>query len=544
MNLSNITELIKTTTTAVKMRRQTMGDAIRKIVAQEVHRKQFERAEEDLVNNLELFFKEQRKEVAKQLDDLGEISSVDQIMDLIYNPRDWDAALVDSVFPHLLKSSGEAAIAQFLLMGIDVRIEKSAKPSEKTTTATEWLEDYLEEAAQLAGETFSTVGGNVGLSFVTEWPLWMRDEIVSNLALVFKEDYWKKINETTSANIQRILERGLEDGQSIRDMAKALVEDGLDEFYHGRAKNIARTESANALNSARKVSIERLMEEVPQLRGIVQQTWMSVLGSTTRADHADLDGVPADGDGMWFLGGVRIPWPGHFSLSIDQRANCQCSIQHAFGMEEQEAQELIDDFNERTKAKWELEEKNLRDVESTKSKVLLFNKTIGDIVQEKLSEVQLIVPPGSINLNLDLSGLSIPTPQVDVHVPQQPVPDVRIEQSPITVQAPSITVEAAKAPNVNIDPIINVEAPKAPDVSVEVQSPNITVEAPSVTVEAPNVEAPIITLEAAKAPSVTVEAPVTVQAAKAPDVTVEASDSPKRAVIKHSDGTMSQISLE
>lgn len=51
-------------------------------------------------------------------------------------------------------------------------------------------------------------------------------------------------------------------------------------------------------------------------------TWLSVLGTTTRATHAMLDGVPADEDGLWELGGVRVPWPGHWSLEAGERCNC------------------------------------------------------------------------------------------------------------------------------------------------------------------------------------------------------------------------------
>ena len=185
------------------------------------------------------------------------------------------------------------------------------------------------------------------MAFMTEWPPWMKHEIVSNLADAFEQEYWQEINRTTHVNIRDFIERGLAEGKSIATMASELVADGLDEFYHGRAKNIARTESGNALNGARKVAMNRLTEEVPQLKDMLKQSWLSVLGTTTRAAHAHLDGVPADGDGLWNLGGVRVPWPGHYSLPPENRCNCQCTLQHEFGMEEQEAQGLINDYNQR-----------------------------------------------------------------------------------------------------------------------------------------------------------------------------------------------------
>jgi len=90
-----------------------------------------------------------------------------------------------------------------------------------------------------------------------------------------------------------------------------------------RARNIARTESGNALNGARKAGMDKMMAELgPQMQGVMRPTWLSVLGSTTRDTHANLDGVPADKDGMWTLAGYRIPWPAHVSLPASERCNC------------------------------------------------------------------------------------------------------------------------------------------------------------------------------------------------------------------------------
>jgi len=71
---------------------------------------------------------------------------------------------------------------------------------------------------------------------------------------------------------------------------------------------------------------------------------LSALGNTTRATHAELDGVPENKNGMWDLSGYEIPWPGHIDLPANERCNCQCSLTIEFGMQEDEAQQLIDDY--------------------------------------------------------------------------------------------------------------------------------------------------------------------------------------------------------
>ena len=38
------------------------------------------------------------------------------------------------------------------------------------------------------------------------------------------------------------------------------------------------------------------------------------------------NGNASDGDDKWELGGVKIPWPAHFSLPPEERSNCLCTI--------------------------------------------------------------------------------------------------------------------------------------------------------------------------------------------------------------------------
>ncbi len=116
--------------------------------------------------------------------------------------------------------------------------------------------------------------------------------------------------------------------------------------YFSIAEGAYTGNSGNALNGARKVSMDELSEELgPEVP--MRAEWLSVLGTTTRDDHADLDGVPEDEEGMWTLGGIRIPWPAHYSLPPGQRCNCQCTQVTAFGLGEEESLQLIQEHQER-----------------------------------------------------------------------------------------------------------------------------------------------------------------------------------------------------
>lgn len=194
----------------------------------------------------------------------------------------------------------------------------------KASRATEWLlnlDDADIDTMALWPEVFTLPSGlTVDLGFATEWPDWMKVEISKQMKECFEQSFWAGINDTTAKGIQSHVLKGIEEGWSIREIQDEMVGDGLDEYYHNRGVNIARTESGNALNGARSAAMDRLGEEVPGLR--TQKTWMSVLGTTTRDSHASLDGVPADRDGMWYLDGYHIPWPAHHSLPPGSRCNC------------------------------------------------------------------------------------------------------------------------------------------------------------------------------------------------------------------------------
>ena len=219
----------------------------------------------------------------------------------------------------------------------------------KATTASDWVEEHAADWASLI-EAFAASGLPVGV--LTEIPAWMQRSIAQRLSESFAEDYWDKISETMMGDAERVLRRGLAEGESIHGMARQLreyFEEGGFRYARRRSENIAMTESGNALNGARKDSVARLQAELGK-KVPMKQTWLSVLSNTTRATHADLDGVPENKDGLWNLGGYMIPWPAHISLPPSERCNCQCTVSIEFGMDEDEAQRHIEEYWERVQA--------------------------------------------------------------------------------------------------------------------------------------------------------------------------------------------------
>lgn len=234
-----------------------------------------------------------------------------------------------------------------------------------TTTASQWLVDNpgdflaLEEMLQATG---------MDISIFTELPDSMKKVIAEQLQSSFSKPYWASISQTTMGNAELFLVQGLEEGWSIRRIAEEMASSFQGSTYKYakmRATRIARTECGHALNGARRASMDEVADSINLRFGerVVSPTWLSVLGTTTRDSHASLDGVPADKDGMWLLAGVRVPWPGHDSLPAEERINCQCSIIHKYGLRDDEARQLIEDYFGREESRLEAKrfEKHLQD---------------------------------------------------------------------------------------------------------------------------------------------------------------------------------------
>ena len=358
---------------------------VRRVTSHTIHIKQQGDVERDLIDVLVPFFREQVEHIVKGLTELGETKSTEDVaaiaMKLIFNPDDWTSKLTDATLPVLGVGMVKAGVGFLVDLGIDPRkayrspeypvqspeaapeghrdlspIDHALTvgtpespsyrvpfpPPDRKTTATEWLHDHPEDLEVLEA---AMVEAGVPIGILTELPPWMQKSIATNLAETYKQPYWRGVSEDTGGWAEQTLNRGLKDGWSINRIAKTMS-DAAPGYSKMRATRVARTESGNALNGARKASQDQLAKEIPEVP--MRASWLSVLGNTTRDTHAMLDGVPADAEGMWFLGGISIPWPAHFALPPEERCNCACSTITEFGMDESAALEAIQEHEERT----------------------------------------------------------------------------------------------------------------------------------------------------------------------------------------------------
>lgn len=320
---------------ALRLKAATSGRLRSKLLCKAVHEKQVDQTIKSIEDAMRPMFEAQiasaKKKLAAQSNEKAATVSVKSV----FNLDEWQTELIDRAAPVIALAMVRGAAAQLKVMGIDLKkVRKSVElqlkspipRNEKASTASEWLDNFSDDdwdSDELSDVVFSTPYGSVDLNIATEFPPWMKKKLSEHIDETFEQDYWQKINETTRDDIQGYLDKGLRDGWSIRDMADRISETlGGGRYADWRAKNIARTESGHALNAGRTVAADGLIDEMADYGLDLKKVWLSVLGTTTRAEHANLDGVPANKQNRWVLAGVSVRWPGDVVLPPAQRCNC------------------------------------------------------------------------------------------------------------------------------------------------------------------------------------------------------------------------------
>lgn len=334
MDRASRISLAKHLTTAMAFLVKANAKQIRRESVRRKFQRDVKQSGAELVRTLEPFFESQIKAYADRLQAADAALKAEQVFDL----TKLDEELINRTLPLLAKRMFKTSMEEYLQSKAKIKSIKAE------STATEWL-DSVEDAA-LESIEFITPLGIVTLQISTEFPDMMKQDIVDRLQETFAQDYWTKVNQTTLADIDGFLEEGLVRGQSIREIAKNIIPNLMEQGKYAkvRARRIAITESANALNGARVAAMNTVERELEGSGLPIRKVWMSILIPTTRDAHANLDGVPCTKDGYWFLGGVKARWPGDVNLPADQRINCYCTVLHQFGLADAEADELLAEY--------------------------------------------------------------------------------------------------------------------------------------------------------------------------------------------------------
>jgi hypothetical protein len=174
---------------------------------------------------------------------------------------------------------------------------------------------YVRTIPFFARRTFREIGAKEQKDVEDLWLETARDYIRSGVIA----DRIAGVTDTTKDRVRGIIQRGIDDGLSIPDIARDIDKLGLDQIIRNRSTVISRTETINASN---KGSIEGARATGLEL----EKEWIATPGGRTRDDHADADGQRVPMNEYFSVGGEELEYPGDPNGSAEQIIQCRCSL--------------------------------------------------------------------------------------------------------------------------------------------------------------------------------------------------------------------------
>lgn len=192
-----------------------------------------------------------------------------------------------------------------------------------------WRRSMLDMSEHMTGTRRSWAGKIEAKQLEEVEPTEVTDRLMQRWLATEGAEKIKEITQTTREDVRRVIERGIREGLSERDIGR-LIRDRAPTKSASRAQTIARTEVHAAGQAA--------AQSVAEAAGVAMvRVWVSSKGERTRtiADGAQFDHLAADGQtvGMqepFTIRGVNGPeqimYPGDPSGSAANVINCRCAV--------------------------------------------------------------------------------------------------------------------------------------------------------------------------------------------------------------------------
>ena len=127
------------------------------------------------------------------------------------------------------------------------------------------------------------------------------------------------VTETTKNQIASLIDNNK--GLNTNDLAK-LINEKFVEISKGRARTIARTESANLFNNANKNTADEV--------GMKYKTYIHGINSPNeRPHHKALSGTKIKTSDKFNLNGIECDMPHDNNLPASETVNCSCIVQYS-----------------------------------------------------------------------------------------------------------------------------------------------------------------------------------------------------------------------
>jgi uncharacterized protein with gpF-like domain len=125
-----------------------------------------------------------------------------------------------------------------------------------------------------------------------------------------------QISETTRADIGVIIQSGIANGQTEREIGKMIRSVAITKSA-SRAATIARTETHAASQASAQYSAEATGLDM-------RRQWAASRGDRTRETHAEADGQIVGMNEPFIVGGYELMYPGDPNGPAEEVINCRC----------------------------------------------------------------------------------------------------------------------------------------------------------------------------------------------------------------------------
>jgi SPP1 gp7 family putative phage head morphogenesis protein len=222
-------------------------------------------------------------------------AALDQLTTIL---DEWGIALDRGVLPYyetIYRAGGLAAVARMAELGITPRVGVGIYG----LTGREFEQALAQSAGGTAARRLFDEAASIHLA------------MSKNRFNVVGEQAWQQARLT--------MVQGFEAGLGTDEIARQLRKSaGLSRSV---AKLVARTEVVSAANAG---SLKAM--ELEGDNGAKYKQWLSTLDSRTRPTHVTADGQVQPRDGLFFVGGRYLQYPGDPAGGPEETWNCRCSI--------------------------------------------------------------------------------------------------------------------------------------------------------------------------------------------------------------------------
>lgn len=261
---------------------------------------------DELIAKIDKILKNKDDSLKKELKEAG-YEEIDYTIEKISELEDTISDLLTEELKHLIKDGDFETIEEFMEY-----VESQIGTDNIDTSLAETLKSCYQEAIENLGDTYLQ-GIDKDLSLT---------KVFSPYTTTFIDEWSSKLGEmmklTSHEKLQNILDKALEDGESVEDVVGKLSE------TYGFSRTRARATAITEMLRAHSYAKDEAFNQCPAVTGI-QWKHSGGRGIHPRQHHVDLDGTVINKGEYFTVGIYEARFPRDINLPASETVNCHCT---------------------------------------------------------------------------------------------------------------------------------------------------------------------------------------------------------------------------